>query len=236
MDTIKARIDAKNWPVITRALHDNGFVIVKGTLTEDQCTQLIGDYDADDTYRKTIDMERYRFGSGQYKYYQYPLPALITALRESVYPHIVSVANGWMQELGLAPRFPLSHADMKKLCHERGQTKPTALILRYGEGGYNTLHQDLYGDVWFPMQMVFVLDQAGKDYTGGEFVVTEQIPRAQSKANVLTPDRGDMLIFTTNFRPVKGAKGYYRVNMKHGVSPLHSGKRHSLGVIFHDGL
>ncbi|HEX8023136.1 2OG-Fe(II) oxygenase, partial [Mucilaginibacter sp.] len=146
------------------------------------------------------------------------------------------VANKWMQELGINKQFPDTHEEMKQLSHEAGQTKPTALILQYTEGGFNTLHQDLYGEVYFPIQMVFMLDQHNRDYTGGEFVITEQIPRAQSKANVLTPGMGDMVLFTTNFRPVKGSKGYYRVNMKHGVSPVHSGKRHSLGIIFHDAL
>jgi hypothetical protein len=181
-------------------------------------------------------MERYRFGSGEYKYYKYPLPPIITDLRENVYPQISPVANKWMAELGIDKQFPATHQEMKELCHAAGQTKPTTLILKYGEGGFNTLHQDLYGEVYFPIQMVFMLDQINEDYTGGEFVITEQIPRAQSKANVLTPGMGDMILFTTNFRPVKGSKGYYRVNMKHGVSPLHSGQRHSLGIIFHDAL
>jgi hypothetical protein len=141
-----------------------------------------------------------------------------------------------MQELGINKQFPDTHVEMKQLSHEAGQTKPTVLILQYSEGGFNTLHQDLYGEVYFPIQMVFMLDQHNRDYTGGEFVITEQMPRAQSKVNVLTPGMGDMVLFTTNFRPIKGSKGYYRVNMKHGVSPVHSGKRHSLGIIFHDAL
>lgn len=223
---------AKNWPIITRELHDKGVVIVKGVLTGQECTDLIAAYDADHNYRKTINMERYRFGVGEYKYFQYPLPDLITTLRETVYLKIAPVANQWMKELNIDKTFPDTHQEMKLSCQE----KPTVLILKYGTGGFNTLHQDLYGAVYFPMQMVFMLDQANQDYTGGEFVITEQIPRAQSKANVFQPDLGDMIIFTTNFRPEKGTKGYYRVNMKHGVSPLHSGARHSLGVIFHDAL
>lgn len=233
---IKHHIAAQNWPAITRELHDKGFVIVKNLLSEKECDNLISAYHADQTYRKTVNMERYRFGAGEYKYFQYPLPDLITELRESIYPMIAPVANQWMEELGMDKRFPDTHAEMKKLCSDNGQTKPTALILKYGKGGFNTLHQDLYGDVYFPMQMVFMLDQINQDYTGGEFVLTEQIPRTQSKANVLTPSLGDMVIFTTNFRPVKGTRGYYRVNMKHGISPLHSGNRHSLGIIFHDAL
>lgn len=236
MKNLTDRLDKLPWPEIGQALHDKGFVLVKEVLTAQPCRQLVDSYGAEDTYRKTINMKRYRFGSGEYKYFQYPLPKLITLLREAVYPYIVSVANSWMEELGLATRFPPTHRQMKQLCHDKGQTKPTALILQYGKGGFNTLHQDLYGEVFFPVQMVFLLDQINEDYTGGEFVITEQTPRAQSKANVLTPGRGDMILFTTNFRPVKGSKGYYRVNMKHGVSPLHSGHRHSMGIIFHDAV
>jgi hypothetical protein len=236
MKSIETRLAAKDWPVIIKELHDNGFVIVRDVLNRQECNDLIAEYDADDTYRKTISMERYRFGLGEYKYFQYPLPTIITGLREAVYSKIGIVANQWMKELTIDKEFPATHQEMKKLCHAHGQEKPTVLILKYGEGGFNTLHQDLYGDVYFPIQIVFMLDQTDKDYTGGEFVITEQIPRAQSKANVLKPNLGDMVIFGTNFRPVKGSKGFYRVNMKHGVSPVHSGSRHSLGIIFHDGL
>ncbi|NML22267.1 2OG-Fe(II) oxygenase [Pseudoflavitalea sp. G-6-1-2] len=235
-DNIENRLAAQNWQAITTELHNKGFTIVKNVLTPKECESLIADYNADNTYRKTITMERYRFGLGEYKYFRYPLPEIITQLRETVYAQIAPVANQWMHELNLETNFPSTHKEMKALCHSNGQDKPTVLILKYGPGGFNTLHQDLYGQVFFPMQMVFMLDQVDEDYTGGEFVITEQIPRAQSKANVLKPNRGDMIIFTTNFRPAKGSKGYYRVNMKHGVSPLHSGYRHSLGIIFHDGL
>jgi len=179
-------------------------------------------------------MERYRFGLGEYKYFQYPLTDLITEIRERIYKYLAPVANKWMEFLKIDTRYPDNHEALQKLCAAGGQELPTALILKYGKGGFNTLHQDLYGDIYFPMQAVLFLNQPEEDYTGGEFVLTEQIPRAQSKANVLKPERGDMLIFTTNFRPVKGSKGYYRVNMKHGVSPLHSGERHTLGIIFHD--
>lgn len=236
MPSIIDRIDKLDWESIREELHDKGFVVVKKVLLKSECQQLIKEYNTDASYRKTINMERYRFGSGEYKYFSYPLPEIVVQLRESVYPAIAPVANQWMEELGLPTRFPESHKEMIRLCGKKGQTKPTALILKYGEGGFNTLHQDLYGEVFFPMQMVFVLNQAGEDFTGGEFVITEQVPRAQSKVNVLVPEMGDMIVFTTRFRPVKGTKGYYRVNMKHGVSPLHSGTRFSLGVIFHDGL
>lgn len=236
MKTIENRLAAIDWQLIAAELHDKGFVIVREVLNEQECESLIAAYDADHTYRKTINMERYRFGSGEYKYFQYPLPGLITAIREQVYAAIVPVANQWMQVLNMDRRFPDTHEAMSSLCREYGQQKPAVLILKYGKGGFNTLHQDLYGELFFPMQLVFMLDQVEQDYTGGEFVITEQIPRAQSRANVLKPNRGDMLIFTTSFRPEKGTKGYYRVNMKHGVSPLHSGHRHSLGILFHDAL
>jgi Uncharacterized protein conserved in bacteria len=236
MKDIESRLAGQDWQSITKELHDKGFVIVREVLNANECEDLIKAYDADSTYRKTISMERYRFGQGEYKYFQYPLPGLITTLREKVYAAIVPVANRWMQELNIGRQFPATHAAMRQLCRDHGQEQATVLILKYGIGGFNTLHQDLYGDIYFPMQMVFMLDQVDKDYTGGELVITEQVPRAQSKVNVLKPNRGDMLIFTTSFRPERGAKGYYRVNMKHGVSPLHSGNRHSLGIIFHDGL
>lgn len=228
------QINTLDWNAIRSELHDNGFVQVPGVLSDVECTALREGYGEPGLFRKTIQMERYRFGKGEYKYFGYPLPDLISSLRERVYAQIVPVANEWMSELQLGTRFPATLVEMKQLCHDAGQTKPTILILRYETGGFNTMHQDLYGEVYFPMQMVFVLDQVDTDYTGGEFVLTEQIPRAQSKANVLRPHKGDMLIFTTNFRPVKGSRGYYRVNMKHGVSPLLSGVRHSLGIIFHD--
>ena len=236
MGAITDRIDKLDWEQIRKELHDKGFAVVKKVLLKNECQRLIEEYDMETNYRKTINMERYRFGSGEYKYFSYPLPEIITQLRESVYPAIAPVANQWMKELDLPTRFPESHKEMIRLCREKGQTKPTALILKYGSDGFNTLHQDLYGEVFFPMQMVFVLNQTREDFTGGEFVITEQVPRAQSKVNVLVPEMGDMIVFTTSFRPVKGTKGYYRVNMKHGVSPLHSGNRFSLGVIFHDGL
>lgn len=236
MEGIEERLAALNWNEIKSELHHKGFIVVKNVLDQKECDFLIAGYDADDTYRKTIYMERYRFGKGEYKYFQYPLPELITRLRETVYAEIAPVANQWMQVLNISKRFPDTHVEMKALCKERGQEKPTVLILKYEEGGFNTLHQDLYGEIYFPMQMVFMLDQIDQDYTGGEFVITEQIPRAQSKANVLKPNAGDMVIFTTHFRPEKGSKGFFRVNMKHGVSPLHSGQRHSLGIIFHNAL
>ena len=236
MSKIIERLKDINRDKATNELHDQGYTTLKNILTIEECDQLIQAYQADHTYRKTITMERYRFGLGEYKYFQYPLPELITEIRENIYTFLAPIANQWMQVLHIDKAFPTSHREFKNTCHENGQTKPTVLILKYGPGGFNTLHQDLYGEIYFPMQLVLFLNEPEKDYTGGEFVLTEQIPRAQSKANVLRPKRGDILIFSTNFRPVKGSKGYYRVNMKHGVSPLHSGERHTLGIIFHDAL
>src|SRR6202000_1922822 len=205
-------------------------------LTDTECDDLVQQYDDNKLYRKIISMERYQFGLGEYKYFNYPLPVIIQQLRESVYPYLAPVANNWMRVLNIAQQFPASLEELLNQCHAQNQIRPTPLILKYDEGGYNTLHQDLYGEVFFPMQTVLFLDEPGKDYKGGEFVLIEQRPRAQSRAIVLKPRKGDMLIFTTNFRPVKGGKGYYRVNMKHGVSEITAGKRHTLGVIFHDAL
>jgi len=171
---------------------------------------------------------------GEYKYYQYPLPNIVQSLRESIYPQLAPIANNWMSVLNIDKQFPLRLNELLELCHAQGQQRPTPLILKYGKGGYNTLHQDLYGEVYFPMQLVLFLNEPNDDYNGDEFVLIEQRPRAQSKAIVLQPAKGDMLIFTTNFRPVQGSKGYYRVNMKHGVSEVTAGARHTLGIIFHD--
>lgn len=236
MNNITERLHAKHWDKIAEQMNDRGFATVENVLSAAECENLIAGYNAGNTYRKTVVMERYRFGIGEYKYFQYPLPQLVTDIRQTVYPHLARIANKWMEVLNIDKTFPMVHEELKAQCHEAGQTKPTILILKYGTGGFNTLHQDLYGDIYFPMQLVLFLNEPDEDFTGGEFVLTEQIPRAQSKANVLKPQKGDMLLFTTNFRPVKGSKGYYRVNMKHGVSPLHSGTRHTLGIIFHDAL
>ena len=179
-------------------------------------------------------MEHHKYGLGEYKYFQYPLPRIVQDLREAIYPHLAPVANNWMNVLNIEKQFPAGLDGLLEHCYANGQNRPTPLILKYAKGGYNALHQDLYGDIYFPMQAVLFLSKPGEDYTGGEFVLIEQTPRAQSKAIVLKPVQGDMLLFTTNFRPAKGAKGYHRVNMKHGVSELTVGNRYTLGIIFHD--
>jgi hypothetical protein len=229
--TILTNLD---WAGIAESLHTNGYALVPGVLAPELCAQMIAGYDEPVHFRKTITMERYRFGLGEYKYYSYPLPRVIQTIRETVYPHLAPVANAWMKALNITHAFPDEHTGLQQQCAAQGQVKPAVLQLKYGAGGYNTLHQDLYGDVFFPMQVVLMLNEPGRDYTGGEFVLTQQVPRAQSRAIVLQPGLGDMLIFTTNFRPVAGSRGYYRVSMKHGVSAVHSGHRHALGIIFHD--
>jgi len=229
-------IPSINWQSATESLNNSGYAIIPKLISDEDCRSLIDIYGNDAAYRKTVAMERYRYGLGEYRYFNYPLPPLVQKLRQEVYPMLAPVANNWMRVLNIDKQFPATHNELQQLCHDAGQHKPTALILKYGPGGFNTLHQDLYGDVYFPMQMVLFLTEPDEDYTGGEFVLTEQIPRAQSKAIVLKPTKGDVMIFTTNFRPVKGSKGYYRINMRHGVSPLHTGERYTLGIIFHDAV
>jgi len=234
VENIKKQIAGINWKQVTDNMNEKGFALVPDFLNIESCSRLLNNYDNRDLYRKTIVMERYRFGLGEYKYFNYPLPGLIQIIREEVYARVSPIANGWMDMLGIEKEFPASLDKMQENCLSNGQSQPAVLILKYGKGGHNTLHQDLYGEVYFPMQLVIFLNQPGTDYTGGEFVLLQQTPRAQSKAIVLQPKKGDMLLFATQFRPVKGGKGYYKVHMKHGVSELYTGERHTLGIIFHD--
>lgn len=236
MKNIEKRLSSIDWSTVNEEMDNKGYAIVRQLLPNEQCEELIQNYTRPGIYRKTVVMERYRFGLGEYKYFNYPLPDLIQTIRETIYPHLAPIANHWMQVLNIPTTFPASFKELQLLSHKNKQVHPTVLILKYGKGGHNTLHQDLYGDVFFPIQAVLFLNEPGVDYSGGEFVLVQQTPRAQSKAIVLKPNKGDMLLFTTNFRPVKGSKGYYRVNMKHGVSEIHNGERHTLGIIFHDAL
>ncbi|WP_235005330.1 2OG-Fe(II) oxygenase [Pedobacter nyackensis] len=229
-------LEQTDWDFITEEMHGKGFATISKFLSEKQCDELIQRYDHPQAYRKTVAMERYRFGLGEYKYFNYPLPEIIQQIRTNIYPKLAPIANAWFNALKIDRQFPLQHEELLQQCHQNNQQKATVLILKYGKSGHNTLHQDLYGDIYFPIQTVMFLNEPGKDFTGGEFVLIQQTPRAQSKAIVLNPKKGDMLIFTTNFRPVKGSKGYYRVNMKHGVSEVHTGERFTLGIIFHDAL
>jgi uncharacterized protein len=223
-----------NWLSIENSLNNKGYALINNALTKEECGQLTKLYPNPDLFRSVINMQRYRFGKGEYKYFNYPLPSIIQKLREELYKPLSKIANQWMQLLSIDKVFPESHSDLISQCHAHQQTRPTPLILRYEAGGYNTLHQDLYGEIYFPFQVVFVLTQHGRDHESGELVLTEQVPRAQSKAEVVIPNQGDAVIFTTNFRPVKGTKGYYRANMKHGVSEVKSGVRFAMGIIFHD--
>lgn len=228
------KLNNVNWDDARASLDARGFVRIPSVLSEDDCSEMISLYSREQLFRSTIDMKRYRFGQGEYKYFNYPLPEIIQSVREGFYPELVPVANDWMNRLGEDANFPDTLGEFLARCHAKGQLRPTPLILRYEVGGYNTLHQDIYGDVFFPFQIVFMLTQPGKDYEGGELVFVEQLPRAQSRAEVILAEVGDAVIFTTNFRPVKGSRGFYRARMKHGVSSIKKGIRFTMGVIFHD--
>lgn len=234
LQKLQGSLDKTNWANVTEQLHQHGYAVIPKLLSPTACEMLTAQFATPGIYRKTVVMERYRFGLGSYKYWDYPLPTLPQLLREAIYPRLVPVANLWMQQLKVDMSYPKNYSTFQAQCNQAGQTKPTPLILKYGPGGFNTLHQDLYGEIYFPIQLACFLSKKEKDYTGGEFVLTQQQPRAQSKAIVLTPEQGDLLIFATNFRPVLGSRGYYRVTMKHGVSEVKTGERYAMGVIFHD--
>jgi uncharacterized protein len=227
-------IDNLDWASIETSLNCKGYSKLNNVLSEEECEFLTKLYPNSELFRSVINMQRYRFGKGEYKYFNYPLPSIIQKLREEFYQPLSKIANRWMHELSIEKKFPDTHPELINQCQTHQQRRPTPLILRYEAGGYNTLHQDLYGEIYFPFQIVFVLTQHGRDHEGGELVLTEQVPRAQSKAEVVIPNQGDAVIFTTNFRPVKGTKGYYRANMKHGISEVKSGVRYAMGIIFHD--
>ncbi|TGK07746.1 prolyl 4-hydroxylase subunit alpha [Leptospira semungkisensis] len=230
------KIDRIDWRDSLDILNEKGFALIPQILSHPDCEQLIRDYGSAELFRKTVSMERFRFGSGEYKYFHKPEPEMIGSIKEQFYSKLVPLANHWMELLNSDIRFPNSIGQLQELCESHGQTLSTALLLKYQTGGFNTLHQDLYGEVYFPFQLVFFLSEPEKDYTGGEFVLTQTRPRAQSKAIVLKPRKGDMLILTTNFLPVKGSKGFYKSQMRHGVSEVLSGNRYAMGVIFHDAV
>ncbi|RYX96463.1 MAG: proline hydroxylase [Comamonadaceae bacterium] len=214
------------------ALH--GSAIAKRLLGPAECASLAALYGEPGRFRSRVVMARHGFGQGEYQYFSYPLPPAVQALRAALYPLLVPVANRWNEAMGIGVRYPSRLDEFLGRCHDAGQARPTPLLLQYGEGDYNCLHQDLYGEHVFPIQATVLLSQPGSGFTGGEFVVTEQRPRMQSRAAVLPLAQGDAAIFAVHHRPVKGSKGFYRVNMRHGVSTVHSGRRHTLGVIFHD--
>lgn len=228
------RVAALDWDFLQQMLDEKGYASIPALLDKEECAEIIGTYDQSTYFRSTIDMARYRFGIGQYKYYQAPLPALLQQIRVGFYPELAKTANRWRGLLGQDAIYPEDLPDFLARCHQHGQLRSTPLILKYEAGGYNCLHQDLYGEVYFPFQVVFALNQKEKDYTGGEFLLMEQRPRAQSRGHVITLEQGDGLIFPTNHRPVLGTRGYYKNTLRHGVNTVHSGTRYSLGIIFHD--
>ncbi len=223
-----------NWADAVESLDAQGSALLKHVLTPGECDELASLYSNDALFRSRVVMSRHGFGRGEYKYFQYPLPALVAELRTSFYPHLAPIANRWNSEMGIEIQYPESHAEFLDRCHRAGQAKPTPLLLQYGPDDYNCLHQDLYGDHVFPLQVAFLLSEPGADFEGGEFVMTEQRPRMQSRATVVPLRQGDAVVFAVHHRPVRGTRGVYRVNLRHGVSRLRSGRRHTLGVIFHD--
>ena len=233
-DEIAGRVAAVEWPAVEADLEAQGAAVIKRLLTPVECHELSSLYQRDDIFRGRVVMARHGFGRGEYRYFDYPLPPLIGALRESLYARLAPVANRWYDAMGMTARFPHRLYDFIERCHAAGQQKPTPLLLQYGPGDYNCLHQDLYGEHVFPLQLVLLLSEPGRDFEGGEFVMTEQRPRMQSRPLVLSLRQGDAAVVATSHRPVRGTRGVYRVNLKHGVSHLRSGQRHTAGIIFHD--
>jgi hypothetical protein len=234
--SVEHRVNALDWDRLRSQLDARGLAITGRLLTGAECSDLTELFDTG-RFRSTIDMARHRFGEGRYRYFDYPLPQIIAELRGSFYRRLAPIANAWSQLLGnQAEAFPFEHEELLERCRAAGQRRPTPLILRYGEGDWNALHQDLYGDVYFPFQVLSVLSEPFVDYDGGEFVLVEQRPRAQSRAHVITPPQGAFVIFPTQQRPQRGKRGYHRVGMRHGVSTVTRGQRTALGVIFHDAV
>ena len=222
-----------DWERVRSHLDARGFALIPGALAKKTCEEIVAYYDDERRFRSRIEMSRYAFGQGEYKYFTYPLPEIVQQLRSSIYPQLAPLANRWSERLG-GDKYPEKLSEFIELCHRSGQKRPTPLLLKYGAGDYNCLHQDLYGAMVFPFQLTFLLSQQGTDFTGGEFVLAEQRPRQQSRVEVLLPEQGDAVVFSVHHRPVQGARGYYRANLRHGVSSVHSGQRYTLGMIFHD--
>src|SRR6202048_579941 len=231
---IAARVEAIDWGQATGDLDAQGCVVLKGLLTADECHVIVALYPDDNRFRSRVVMGRHGFGRGEYKYFAYPLPDLIAELRPALYAQLRDVANRWNEAMGIDVRYPQGHEAFLKRCHSAGQTRPTPLLLQYGEGDYNCLHQDLYGEHVFPLQVAILLSEPERNFTGGEFVLTEQRPRMQSRPEVVPLGQGDAVAFAVHHRPVQGTRGFYRVNLRHGVSQIRSGHRHTVGVIFHD--
>ena len=226
----------KDWTAVREEMNERGLAILSTGISGKQGDELISNYENPNSYHKAITVERYRFGLGEYKYFNYPLPGLIQTRSENAYAPLSFIANDRMKGLNTGRLFPRTFSEFQTLCHAHKQTKPTVLILKYGQEGHNRIHQDLCGDIFFPIQLVVLLNEPGEDDTGCELILAQQTPRAQAKAIVLAPRNGDMLLFPTNFRLVKGTRGCYRVTMKHGVSEIREGERHTVGIIFHDAI
>ena len=232
--SVETRVGSRDWSALTSELNQAGAAVLPKLLTSEECRRIAALYPREEHFRSHIVMARHGFGKGEYRYFRYPLPDLIGGLRAALYHHLAPIANAWNERMGVDTRYPQSHMQFLELCHKAGQERPTPLLLQYVEGDYNCLHQDLYGDLAFPLQVAILLSEPGKDFTGGEFVLTEQRPRMQSRAEVVTLRQGDGVVFAVSTRPVAGTRGTYRVNMRHGISRVRSGRRHTLGVIFHD--
>jgi uncharacterized protein len=230
----EARVPAYDWQALAGDLGNYGCAVLPKLLSPEECRTIAALYPDERHFRSHIHMARHGFGRGEYRYFKYPLPGVIAALRRSLYPNLAAVANEWNGRMGLDERYPDDHASFLKRCHDAGQTRPTPLLLQYVPGDFNCLHQDLYGDLAFPIQVAILLSDAGRDFTGGEFVLTEQRPRMQGRAEVVPLRQGDAVAFAVHNRPVQGSKGNYRVNLRHGVSRVRSGMRHTVGIIFHD--
>ena len=232
--TVSERIDALDWPRIARDLDARGNAVIDDLIPPVQCRSLAALYPKDDLFRSRVVMARHGFGSGEYRYFRYPLPQPIADLRTATYARLAPIANRWNAAMGIETRYPQQHADYIARCHAAGQTRPTPLLLQYGAADYNRLHQDLYGEHVFPLQVAILLSEPKRDFSGGEFVLSEQRPRMQSRPEVVPLHQGDAVVFAVHHRPVQGVRGTYRVNLRHGVSCVRSGHRHTLGIIFHD--
>ncbi len=230
----EARVAAYDWEAIRGELDNYGCAVLPKLLSPEECRTIAALYADESLFRSHVHMARHGFGKGEYRYFKYPLPDLLGDLRSALYPHLAGAANEWNGRMGVNERYPDDHASFLKRCHDAGQTRPTPLLLQYVPGDFNCLHQDLYGDLAFPIQVAILLSEPGKDFTGGEFVLAEQRPRMQSRAEVVPLWQGDAVAFPVHNRPVRGSKGNYRVNLRHGVSRVRSGMRHTVGIIFHD--
>ena len=234
LSTAEDRVARYGWDRLAADLDGYGCAVLENLVTPEECAALAALYPQEQHFRSHIHMARHGFGKGEYRYFSYPLPGLIGGLRTSLYPRLAPIANAWNERMGVDALYPDSHDAFLKACHEAGQMRPTPLLLQYGPGDFNCLHQDLYGDLAFPLQVAILLSEPGRDFSGGEFVLTEQRPRMQSRVEVVPLRQGDAVAFAVHNRPVRGSKGHYRVNLRHGVSRVRSGRRHTVGIIFHD--